>query len=170
MLNKKEILRLIETHRLLEGYIDCAVQATPNGFDLTAGSLYAFDGAGAIDFSNTERQLPPCKELVPIKKNSSGSHDWWNLSLGCYKVKTNETINMPQTLTALASTRTTLLRMGVSTSNGVWDAGFCGKSEFLLIVHNPAGVWLQRNARVIQLVFLPVGETEAYAGIYKHLE
>lgn len=77
---------------------------------------------------------------------------------------------MPNNLTALAFTRTSLLRMGAFTANGAWDAGFCGKSEFVLIVENPFGIELKQNARVVQLVLMPVDETESYNGIYKHLK
>ena len=60
--------------------------------------------------------------------------------------------------------------MGAFTQNGVWDAGFKGKSEFILIVQNPKGVKIKENARIIQLVFFRVEETEEYNGIYKHLK
>jgi dUTP pyrophosphatase len=170
MLNKSQIKKLIEEKKLIESAIDVEAQLTPNGFDLTAGAISEFLSPGALDFSNKERVLPQTKELAPIKKNPADKHGWWKLARGIYKVKTNETINMPNNLTALAFTRTSLLRMGAFTANGAWDAGFCGKSEFVLIVENPFGIELKQNARVVQLVLMPVDETESYNGIYKHLK
>ena len=79
-------------------------------------------------------------------------------------------VNLPNNLTALGFTRTSLLRMGALTQNGVWDAGFKGKGEFILTVNNPHGIRLKQNARLVQLVFLGVDETEEYQGIHKQLK
>ena len=73
MLNKQEIKKLIDGKKLIEGWIDAETQLTPNGFDLTAGKIYKFDAAGAVDFSNKERIVPEGKELIPKKKNISPS-------------------------------------------------------------------------------------------------
>jgi len=170
MLTKTAIQDLIKKQRLVEGFIDLETQTTPNGFDLTAGIISEFSSSASLDFSNKERVLPQTKELVPVKKTPTDKHGWWKLAKGAYKVKTNETINMPNDLTALAFTRTSLLRMGAFTQNGVWDAGFCGRSEFILVVQNPFGIELKENARVVQLVFFPVEATESYNGIYKGLK
>jgi dUTP pyrophosphatase len=51
----------------------------------------------------------------------------------------------------------------------VWDAGYSGRGEGLLIVHNPRGVRLQRGARIAQLVvFRLTASTSAYAGQYQN--
>jgi dUTP pyrophosphatase len=171
MLNQREIEKLISEDRLIEGYVDLATQLTPNGIDLTCGGVFKFDSSGALDFSNKERKLPAGKELLPKKKKSKDKFGWWKLSPGTYKVKTNETVNLPNDLIALAFTRTSLLRMGAFTQHGVWDAGFRGKGEFVLVVGNPAGISLKENARIAQLVFEPINKTsKVYNGIYQNLE
>ena len=57
MLNRKEIKKLIESRELIKGFIDLETQLAPNGFDLTAASVFEFDSPGALDFSNKERVL-----------------------------------------------------------------------------------------------------------------
>ena len=169
MLNHNEIEAFIVENKLLEGFIDLEKQLTPNGFDLTAGKIFEFNGQGSVDFSNKERIMPECREMVPVKANISDKHGWWDLPKGAYKVMTNETINMPSDMTALAFTRTTLLRMGAFTQNGVWDAGFSGKSEFILVVENPSGIRIKQNARVVQLVFERIkGAEKLYNGIFQN--
>jgi dUTP pyrophosphatase len=169
MLNRQEIEERITRARLIEDAVDLGSQLTPNGVDLTAAQISVFEGAGAIDFSNRERVLAPVRICEARKNDAADAHGWWELAPGVYKIKTNETVNMPRDLIAFAYTRTTLLRMGVSTHHGVWDAGFCGKSEFLMTVHNPAGVRIKQNARVAQLVFVPIAEVaQGYQGIYQH--
>jgi dUTP pyrophosphatase len=169
MLNKEEIKRLIEEKNLIEGCISQDKQLTPNGLDLTIGSISVFDAAGALDFSNKERAVPPTKEILPQKNSPGDTYGWWHLARGAYKIRTNESVNLPDNLVALAFSRTSLLRMGAFTQHGVWDAGFKGKGEFILVVGNPAGVKLKQNARIVQLVFFEVARTEEYKGIYKHL-
>ena len=69
---------------------------------------------------------------------------------------------------ALATPRSSLLRCGVTVNTAVWDAGYSGRSQSLLVVYNPGGFRLQRNARIVQLVFFQLsGETEGYNGTYQ---
>ena len=169
MLNKNEIKQLINEKNLIGEYINLDKQLTPNGFDLSVSKVFEFDSAGDLDFSNSERVVPQGKELIPKKRKEEDKYGWWYLPKGAYKIRTNETVNLPNNLAALGFTRTSLLRMGVLTQNGIWDAGFKGKGEFILVVSNSHGINIKQNARVIQLMFLGVDETEGYNGIYKHL-
>lgn len=170
MITKKEIKQLISQDKLIENYINLDTQLTPNGFDLTIGSIFQFDSSGAIDFSNNERVVPAGKKINPNKNSSQDKYGWWDLKKGAYKVRTNEIINLPTNLVALAFSRTSLLRMGAFTQNGVWDAGFKGCGEFILVVENSYGIKLKENARIVQLVFFRTDETEEYNGIYKNLK
>lgn len=182
MLNKKEIKQLVECRGalpgasgdgvlpLIESYINIDKQLNPNGFDITVGKIFEFGSRGSLDFSNSERVVPQGKELEPVKKSPEDKYGWWELKEGSYKVRTNETVNLPNNLAALGFTRTSVLRMGALTQNGVWDAGFKGRGEFILTVGNPFGIKIKQNARIVQLVFYRVEETEEYNGIYKHLE
>ena len=54
---------------------------------------------------------------------------------------------------ALGKPRSSLLRSGVAIHNAVWDAGYQGRSQALLVVYHPRGFTLSRDARVLQLVF-----------------
>lgn len=171
MLNREEIKRLIKEKLLVEKFIDLDTQLTPNGFDLTCAGISSFQAHGSLDFSNKERIIPEAKELLPRKENPQDKFGWWTLAQGAYKIKTNEVVNLPDDLIALAFSRTSLLRMGAFTQHGVWDAGFKGKGEFVLVVENPSGIKIKQNARVAQLIFVPINQTgQGYEGIYKHLK
>ena len=170
MLNKKEIEKLIKENNLIENYINLDKQLTPNGFDLTVGKVFKFNSPGDIDFSNSQRIIPEGEELILEKRKPEDKHGWWKLSQGAYKVRTNEVVNLPNNLAALGFTRTSLLRIGALTQNGIWDAGFKGKGEFILVVSNSQGINIKQNARVVQLMFVEVKVTEEYRGIYKNLK
>ncbi|MCF7869572.1 MAG: deoxyuridine 5'-triphosphate nucleotidohydrolase [Candidatus Omnitrophica bacterium] len=169
MLNKKEIKNLIKEKKLIESYMNLEKQLTPNGIDLSVAKISRFLEAGSLDFSNKERVIPKTEEIIPNKKNPEDKYGWWNLSSGSYKIKINEVVNLPNNLTALAFSRTSILRMGCLSSHGVWDAGFSGKGEFILSVLNPNGVKIKENARICQLVFFKIKKTTEYKGIHKHL-
>ena len=168
MLNREEIRKLIEEKELINNYFSLDIQLTPNGFDLTTGAVFEFIESGMLDFSNKERVIPETKELIPSRKNQSDKFGWWALRPGAYKVKTNEVVNLPKDVIAISFPRSSLLRMGAFVQNAVWDAGFRGNGEFVLVVQNPKGLKLKQNARIVQLIFNKITETNyGYQGIFQ---
>ena len=168
MLNRQEIQKLIEEKQLITDYIKLDIQLTSNGFDLTAASVFEFVAAGILDFSNNERVIPQVREILPKKNKSEDKFGWWVLKKGAYKIRTNEIVNLPKDLVAISFPRSSLLRMGAFVQNAVWDAGFRGKGEFILVVQNPKGLRLKQNARVVQLIFNKISQTnQSYQGIYQ---
>ncbi len=165
ILNDKTIRFLIKDKGLISDYVDLSKQIQPNGFDLTLREVMTFSGAGQLDFSNMQRKIPFAEHL------SFSNDGWLNLKPGAYLVTTNEYLRLPRDIIAIAFPRTSLLRMGAYTHHGVWDAGFEGRSQFLLVVNNPHGIKLQKDARIAQLVFLKLSEEveKEYDGIYKRL-
>jgi dUTP pyrophosphatase len=51
-----------------------------------------------------------------------------------------------------------------------WDSGYSGRSGSLLLVSNPAGIRLKKDARVLQVVFfeLDAPAEKTYAGRYQN--
>jgi dUTP pyrophosphatase len=168
LLNRQEIEELIKEKGLITEYLNLDIQLTPNGFDLTAAGVSEFVSCGALDFSNKERVIPQTKDVYLRKKSPQDKFGWWHLKKGTYKIRTNEAFNLPNDLTVIAYPRSSLLRMGAFTQTAVWDAGFKGKSEFILTVSNSKGIKLKQNARITQAVFIKINKTEqGYQGIYQ---
>lgn len=163
VLTKDEIVSYLSaTPPLIENIIDVDTQIQPNGFDLTLLSVSKFDGEGCIDFSNKNRVLP---NLIPIDFDSNG---WIKLLQGCYIITFNEIVNLPNDITAIGRPRSSILRMGATIQTAVWDAGYCGRSQSLLVVFNESGIRISKNARVLQLVFIRLSkDTNGYKGIYQ---
>ena len=71
-------------------------------------------------------------------------------------------------LAAIAKPRSSLIRCGATLETAVWDAGYRGRSESMLVVYNTAGFKLKRNARIMQLLFYTLGEEveKGYSGVY----
>lgn len=167
ILNRQQLREAIEEEGLIQDYIHLDTQLTPQGFDLTAGEIHRYKDAGKLDFSNSEREIPETEKVEPVKKDEDDDYSWWQLEPGAYKVVMNEKVDIPEHLTAFAYPRSSLLRMGCSIENAVWDAGYTGTGSFMLVVENEKGVEIKENARVNQLVFHSIEETEeGYSGRY----
>ena len=163
ILSKPEIHRLLKkTTPLVEGYINLEEQLQPNGIDLTLRDIALLQSSGRITVQNSQRLLP---ELAPLVFDGMGFID---LMPGAYIITYNEIVHLPKNIMALGRPRSSLLRCGVSVGTAVWDAGYSGRSQSLLVVYNPQGFHLQKNARIIQLIFFRLGQkTEGYQGIYQ---
>ena len=118
--------------------------------------------AGNIAVSNSQRAV---SALSPLMFDGLDNID---LAPGAYIITYNEIVHLPRNIMALGRPRSSLLRCGVNVGTAVWDAGYSGRSQSLLVVYNPRGIRLQRNARIMQLVFFQLtGETEGYQGVYQ---
>ena len=167
VLSREELEHKIKEENLITNYIDLETQITPQGFDLTVKKIEKYRGKGKLDFSNSEREIPKTSKVEPQKKNSEDDYGWYKLEKGVYKVTMNEKVDIPNNLTGFAYPRSSLLRMGCSIENAVWDAGYKGTGSFMLVVENTEGVEIKENARVNQLVFVEIDETEkGYSGRY----
>jgi len=159
----KELLEMLD-RGVVRDMIDPDVQVQICGIDLTIRSVERFVTAGAVDYDNKERVVSKTEEVA------FGDAEWVYLEAGCYLVTFNETVSIPKTLTALARPRSSLLRCGATVETALWDPGYRGRSQSLLVVHNPLGLKLKRNARLIQLAFyrLSAIAEKGYEGAYQN--
>jgi len=164
VLTRDDIRGLLEQEPpLIEGYINLEEQLQPNGIDLTLREVAMLQSPGKVTVSNSQRVV---SSLSPLVFDGLGFID---LMPGAYSITYNEVVHLPQNIMALATPRSSLLRCGVTVNTAVWDAGYSGRSQSLLVVYNPQGFQLQRNARIIQLVFLRLAnQTEGYRGTYQN--
>lgn len=164
VLSREQILPLLDADPpLIEHLVDRDSQLQPNGIDLTLATVSRFEGAGTLARDNQDRRLPDVEAL------SFDSDASIHLEPGPYLVRFNETVNLPDDCMAYARPRSSLLRSGVALHTAVWDAGYSGQGVALLVVYNPAGFRLQRDARIVQLVFHRLGYATAsgYQGGYQ---
>lgn len=148
---------------LVEGLLDPEVQVQPNGIELTLKSVEALVGPGSLAFDNRERALAKGRRVA------FDADGWAELSAGPYRIGFNEVVHIPSDLFAIARPRSSLQRSGVTVETALWDSGFQGESEALLVVHNRHGFRVRRGARLIQLVFFKMLQEvdTPYAGRYR---
>lgn len=163
-LSREQLVDLITGEKpLITEYMDLENQVQPNGIDLTLREIARHEGQGAIGIDKADRVLP---ELVPLEFDVDG---WLTLEPGIYHILYNEIVDIPKNLMALGRPRSSLNRCGVTIHTAVWDAGYNGRSTSVLHVINPAGFRVQKDSRVMQLVFFGMSEATAdgYRGRYQ---
>lgn len=164
VLSREQLRRRIIGDRPLIGeWVDLEAQLQPNGFDLSLREVGRIGGRGTLAAANADRLLPV---VEPIPFDPDGYVD---LGPGPYQVVFNEIVDLPDDLMALGRPRSSLCRSGATLHTAVWDAGYRGRSTALLSVLNPAGFRVQRDARLLQLVFLTLADAtaEGYRGRYQ---
>jgi len=163
ILSKQDIHRLLQQEPpLVEGCISLEEQLQPNGIDLTLREVALLQSSGRIAVKDSQRLV---SDLAPLMFDGL---DFMDLMPGTYIITYNEIVHLPKNVMALAMPRSSLLRCGVTVNTAVWDAGYSGRAQSLMVVYNPQGFRLQRNARIVQLVFLKLTqETEGYQGAYQ---
>lgn len=147
---------------LVEPYRPEQVQL--NGVELTLASVARIVGPpGRLGFDNTDRRIPEYEDLL------FGDDGWVYLAEGVYVVTYAETVRIQGDLFAIGRPRSSLLRMGAAVHTALWDTGYYGRSRSLLNVINPAGIELEKGARLLQLIFFKLGsELETgYDGEYR---
>ena len=163
-LTREDIVKLLNVKPpLVADMPDKDNQIQPNGIDLTIKDVSMFSSAGTISVDNKNRVLSSVSPLV------FDGLDRLDLLPGCYLITCNEIVNLPRNIMALAYPRSSLLRCGVSVHTAIWDAGYSGRSQSLMVVYNPQGIRIYRNARFIQLVFFQLSKEveEGYKGIFQ---
>ena len=148
---------------LVENLSDIQQQVQPNGIDLTLKEIALFSSPGSLGYVNENRVISGSSPLV---FDGLGRME---LLPGCYLITYNEVVNIPKNIMALAWPRSSLLRCGVSIHNAVWDAGYSGRSQSLLVVYNQRGFRLHKDARIVQMVFFPLNRevAEGYRGMFQ---
>jgi len=164
VLSREDILDLIKrTPPLVECMVNLEEQIQPNGIDLTVQSVALLSSFGQVGSAAEDRRLAGHSAL------QFDGLGYLELIPSCYVITYNEVLHLPRNVMALGKPRSSLLRCGVSVHTAVWDAGYSGRSQSLLVVYNPYGFRLSRNARMLQLVFflLTREPLQGYQGIFQ---
>ena len=112
----------------------------------------------------------PTENIVGSDKDYEG----WFLPKGTYIVLLNEGCNFGPTDTGLIILRSSLNRCGVSVQSAVWDPGynsFNGDSilpmSVRLTVDTEQGIFIEKNARIAQLLVFQNDDTTLYDGQFQ---
>ncbi|MCS7110698.1 MAG: deoxyuridine 5'-triphosphate nucleotidohydrolase [Ignisphaera sp.] len=147
---------LLELFNLRIDDIDCA------GLKLHLDKIFIFRDGGRV-FRESKR-LPEVEEVKPNEQNI------YRLSPGAYRVRYRELVKVPDNAVALAIPRSTLLRAGATIYTAVWDPGYSGRGEGLMVIFNQNGIEIEASAQIAQLVFIYMDRKTSftYRGSYQY--
>ena len=158
----KKLLQLVKTKKLVEGLSERELTNPEGaGFDLRLGEVYKISGKAFLGV--TERHTA---DIKLVKKYAEEKRASIKIKPGdFFLVKTIETVNMPQNLTASITPRSTIYRSGLFLRTGNTPPGYCGGLIFGLKNEGPATVEIEIGARIAHIQFSEVsGGGNMYRG------
>jgi len=130
-------------------------QIQPNGVDLRLGRLFRITGAGTLH--PTHPDLAD-REEVPLPESGPAAP----LPPGAYVVRYVEQVRIPEGHVGLILPRSSLLRNGAALYSALWDQGYEGRGEGLLVLWHP--LVLPAGCRIGQLVLMTADAAAGYRG------
>ena len=180
ILGPKKLLKLVKTKKLVENLSERELTNPEGaGFDLRLGEIYEISGDAFL--GETERHTPENKLVAKYEEvskaaelqsskasNQKGSKKTNSFTFqpgDFYLVKTIESVNMPENLTANMKPRSTTFRSGLMIRTGNVPPGYCGGLIFGLKNEGPVPVTIELGARIIHIQFEEVdGGGNMYRG------
>lgn len=138
------------------------------GVDLTLKKISYLQEPGFIRKDKTI--VGEYLELQSMDINPTGDYECegWFLPLGTYMIELNEGCKLGVNDTAYIIMRSSLNRNGVMIQSAVWDPGYeCENMNLRLTVDTEAGVYIEKNARVCQILVFENEDTELYDGQFQ---
>lgn len=144
-----------------------AEQVQPNGVDLRLDTVLEPVSVGSITRDGTEiaDREPLTAVELPADSGDAAERTGYRLEPGGYILQYADPISIPEDHVGFVLPRSSLMRNGAMLNTAVWDAGYSGRGEGLLQVHND--LTLERGARVAQLVLAAADHEDTYDGSYQ---
>ncbi|HEX9722558.1 MAG TPA: hypothetical protein VGA53_04830 [Candidatus Paceibacterota bacterium] len=158
----EELHKLVKENTLVENLSQRELENPEGaGFDLRVGELYEISGQGFLGI--TERETP---EMTSVAKYEEGQTLQVTLKPNTYYiVKTVERVNMPESLLAIMTPRSTLFRSGLYVFGGQVPPGYAGELNMGIYNFRQEDFRLEMGARVVHIMFFEVkGKGNMYRG------
>jgi len=147
------------------------------GVDLSVKNIYKIKGAGYV--SKTKSYIPDYELVKEISSlDESPYKEIWFLEKGTYIAELDCGVNFGPNDTGMIILRSSLNRSGVSVIAALWDSGFTTRDKdnsdkvntitVRLNVDNEYGFYLEKHARICQLIIFENEDTTLYDGQYQN--
>ncbi len=162
ILGPKALLQLVKKIKLVE-HLSERELTNPEGagFDLRLAEVYKISGKAFLGV--TERHTA---EVTLVEKYVETETRSIIIEPGdFFLIKTIETVNMPENLTASITPRSTTYRSGLFIRTGNVPPGYCGGLNFGLKNEGPVPVTIELGSRIVHIQFHEVaGGGNLYRG------
>lgn len=162
ILGPKKLLSLVKRKKLVENLSERELTNPEGaGFDLRLGEVYKISGDAFL--GEEERRTP---NVVLYKQYKKGKKEKITFKPGdFYLVKTIESFNLPEDLTANFKPRSTTFRSGLFLRTGNVAPGYKGPVTFGMKNEGPVDVTIEMGARFVHVQFEEVkGGGSKYRG------
>lgn len=152
LIGPKKLLKLVKKQKLIENLSQRELENPEGaGFDLRVGELFKIKGKG---FLGVEERNTPEVELIA---SHNGKKKSYTVKPGEFLLmRTIESVNMPDNLTAHNFPRSTLFRSGLYLSATQVSPGYKGQLVFGIKNLGTAPVKVEMGARVSHIQFFEV--------------
>lgn len=141
------------------------------GVDLSARNIYRLDTVGCVFKERSIASQLSEYELGEYSIASGDIRKGWMLQPGTYIIDLNEGCSFGTNDTGYIIMRSSLNRSGATIHSAVWDPGYTSRNndKVLLMsvritVENPLGIFIEKDARVAQLIVFKNEDTNLYDG------
>ncbi|HSW48495.1 MAG TPA: dCTP deaminase [Candidatus Saccharimonadales bacterium] len=170
VLGPKQLLKLVKKIKLVENLSERELTNPEGaGFDLRLSEVYKISGKAFLGV--TERHTADIKLIAEFKDQKSKVKTAIQKSKVVIKpgdfflIKTIESVNMPEDLTASITPRSTTYRSGLFIRTGNVPPGYSGGLTFGLKNEGPVPVTIEMGARIVHIQFSEVlGGGNMYRG------
>lgn len=181
VLGPKQLLQLVKTKKLVEGLSERELTNPEGaGFDLRLGEVYKISGDAFL--GETHRKTAEIELIASyqktnqlhvggdsrLKEREAKTHPINSVTIkpgDFFLVKTVESVNMPENLTAGITPRSTTYRSGLMIRTGNVPPGYCGGLIFGLKNEGSVTVEIEMGARFVHIQFSEVkGGGNPYRG------
>ena len=162
ILGPKKLLELVKDIKLVENLSERELTNPEGaGFDLRLGEVYTISGDAFLGETHRKTADITLVQSYDVKESRSIVIKPGDFVL----VKTIESVNMPNNLTASITPRSTTYRSGLMLRTGNVPPGYCGGLTFGLKNEGPIEVTIEMGARFVHIQFSEVlGEGNMYRG------
>ena len=170
VLGPKLLLKLVKTKKLVEGLSDRELKNPEGaGFDLRLGEVYKISGDAFLGETHRKTaEITLVAKYLTRLDDRRTKRDRQSIIIkpgDFFLVKTIESVNMPQNLTASITPRSTTYRSGLLIRTGNVPPGYCGGLIFGLKNEGPITVEIEMGARFVHIQFSEVkGGGSMYRG------
>lgn len=170
VLGPKQLLKLVKSKKLVENLSERELTNPEGaGFDLRLSEVYKISGKAFLGV--TERHTAEVKLIAELKTQNSKLKNTTQKSKVTikpgefYLIKTVESVNMPDNLTASITPRSTTYRSGLFIRTGNVPPGYSGGLNFGLKNEGTVPVTIEMGARIVHIQFSEVkGGGNLYRG------
>ncbi len=150
ILGPKLLLELVKKKKLVENLSERELTNPEGaGFDLRLGEVYAITGKAFL--GETHRETP---EIKLVEKYEEGKNNKIIFKPGdFYLVKTIESFNLPENITANFKPRSTTFRSGLFLRTGNVAPGYSGPVTFGMKNEGSVTVTIEMGARFVHVQF-----------------